>query len=239
MVERSATVNNSLNNGNREYVVNFIPDSLIIDGLLNEAEWSFAPFTELFVINSSGSLPSSFTKARLLWSTKYLYCAFIVYDKDIWSTMDKRDNALWKEEAIEIFIGPEHGRKDYIELEINSLGTVLDLYMDKPYSQNGRADIHWNIKGLRFALSINGTLNDNIQDSSWTCEIAIPFKALKVIYSQEKWIPLPGDKWRINLCRIERNRPLQGMMEATSWSQTGLKTFHYPEKFGQIIFSDD
>jgi hypothetical protein len=45
--------------------------------------------------------------------------------------------------------------------------------------------------------------------------------------------PQPGDRWRINLYRIER-LPIGARL---AWSPT-FKDSHVPARFGEIIFSD-
>jgi hypothetical protein len=61
-------------------------------------------------------------------------------------------------------------------------------------------------------------------------EIAIPWEDF---VTAPHLPPLSGDRWRINLYRIDR---YQGQEELSAWSPTGQPTFHVPGQFGELIF---
>lgn len=220
----------------REYRVTRVDTPMTIDGRLDEKAWQVAPYTEYFVDYADGSLPLQLTRAQLVWDDNNLYVAFTAIDHDIWATKTRRDAGLWKEEAVELFIDPDGDEADYIELQINPLGTICDILLHKEFSKGGHGDYHWTFEGLTAAVAIHGTLNDDKEDTEWICEIALPFQSLKKIAPSCHSPPRIGDLWRINLCRMESDRFDRKIVEATAWNQTDIRGFHAPNLFGRITF---
>ncbi len=68
-----------------------------------------------------------------------------------------------------------------IELEMNALNTVWDLFLVNPYRDGRPANIHaWDIQGLKSAVLVNGTLNDpKDKDKGWFVELAFPWAVLQ------------------------------------------------------------
>jgi hypothetical protein len=219
-----------------EYVVKKISSTLKIDGKLLEPDWQAAPITDKFVTPDSGKAPRLSTQAKFLWDDTYLYIGFICEDSDIEATITKRDAALWNEEVVEIFCDPDGDGLNYFEIEVNPLGTVLDLLMNKPYSAGGRSDFKWNLNNLKSAVWINGTINNPSDiDTQWTVEIAIPFNELAFLAPKISFPPQNGDSWRILMTRYSYAR--DGSFEKSSWNKLNSSTFHIPSKFGRIFFS--
>ena len=64
---------------------------------------------------------------------------------------------------------------------LNGLGTVYDTKLDKPYRDGGRRDDAWTLDGMKLAVHVDGTINDDRdRDRGWTAELAIPWTALCV-----------------------------------------------------------
>ncbi len=230
----------------REYTVKKTDVPIVIDGKLDELQWQEALFSEPLVNPSDGSSVKVKTRGKLLWDNENLYIAFIAEDSDVWGSRRIRDSHLWKEEPVEVFCDPNGDKKNYFEIEINSLGTELDILMSKSYSDGGSADFTWDIAGFKSAISVVGTLNDpSDTDTAWYCEMAIPFSALdsRIMGSMSK-PPTDGDMWRFNFARYNRMRDSDGNeiangTEISSWNNMGAPSFHVPEKFGKIYFSDE
>ncbi len=229
----------------KEYVVKRTDQPITIDGELTEKQWQNAEYTEIFVNQESGDNVKWGTKAKLLWDDQYLYVGFLALDDDVWGEMTAHDSHLWNEEPVEFFCDPNGNTFNYFEIEINPLGTVLDLAMDKPYSEGGSGDFDWNVNGLLSAVSVNGTLNDPSDvDSVWYCEMAIPFSAIDAnMINPLSNPPISGDIWRVQLARYNRERDNQGNLinggtETSCWNSPENPSFHVPSKFGRIIFSD-
>src|SRR5262249_49633066 len=84
----------------------------VIDGLLNDKVWAQAEPVELR--GSFDGRPTTVkTVARLLYDDAYLYVSFDCEDPDVWGTMMKRDDPIYNEEVVEIFIDADgDGRTD-------------------------------------------------------------------------------------------------------------------------------
>jgi hypothetical protein len=224
----------------REAVVKKTAFEPLIDGLLAETQWQAAGFTEKFVKYQDGGATGLSTRAKFLWHDKRLFLGFVCEDPDVWATLTNRDDHLWEGEVVEIFCDPDGDGLNYIEVQLNPLGTEMDLLLDKPYSTGGRADFSWNIAGLNSDVSVAGILNDAAEpDTQWTCEVALPFDELAFLAPSMAFPPAAGDSWRILLARYDYERTGDKTVEMSSWNRTDNRGFHVPEKFGRIVFSDE
>jgi hypothetical protein len=201
---------------------------LMIDGKLDEGAWGKAPAVGEFVNNLDGSSSTYRTEARVLYDDQFLYFGFRCADTNIWATMKKRDEHLWEEEVVEVFLKADLQQRSYIELEVNPLGTMIDIFLlDVRKALRFES---WNSEKLRWAVSVDGAVDGKDGDKEWTCEIALP---MEDIIPAPNIPPKPGDRWRLNLYRVEK-LPTRANL---AWSPTRRNDFHMPEMFGEIIFS--
>jgi hypothetical protein len=150
-------------------------EAIKIDGKLDEAAWKKAMRSPAFVDIVSGGRARLMTTVQALWDDKNLYLAFTCQDNDIWSTLKKRDDKLWTQEAVEIFIDANGDKKDYIELQINPQGAIFDSYLPS-YRKN---DNGWNSQ-MKVAVKVDGTVDKRgDKDKSWVVELALPLKDAK------------------------------------------------------------
>jgi len=211
------------------YEVARLTSQLKIDGALSERAWADTTVVGSFVNNRDGSPSTLATEARLLYDDKFLYVAFRSVDKNVWATMKRRDEHLWLEEVVEVFLQANPAIPNYIELEVNPLGTMLDIYL-----LDTRKPLHyesWNSEKLRWAVRVAGTVDGKDGDREWTCEIALP---LEDVATATHIPPQPGDRWRMNLFRVER---LPKVAEL-AWSPTMQDDFHILARLGEIVFTD-
>ena len=199
-----------------------------VDGRLDEPSWRAAPGVGPFVRNRDAAPVPNGTEAKVLYDDRFLYFSFRSEDENIWATMRRRDQHLWEEEVVEVFLQADPRVPHYIELEVNPLGTLLDIYLiDRrkhlPYES-------WNSAGLRWAVRVDGKVDGRASDRGWTCEIALP---LEDVVTAPHLPPLPGERWRMNLYRVESRPAPLGL----AWSPTMEGDFHIPSMFGEIIFS--
>ncbi|MFC1508300.1 hypothetical protein ACFL60_01265 [Candidatus Omnitrophota bacterium] len=139
-----------------------------------------------------------------------------------------------------MFIDPDGDGIDYLELQVNPLGTRMDLLMSKSCSDGGSADFDWNLEGFSAAISVDGTLNKvNDTDTMWICEVALPFEQLVFSAPSLSFPPDDGTSWRINLYRYEYIRDSKSPKELSAWNQTDTRGFHAPDKFGRVIYSTE
>lgn len=210
-------------------------EGISVDGALSEPGWKNAQ--RLPLSNNLDGSPvddiSCQSHAMACHDSEYLYLAFVNHDRAIFSSFTHRDDFLWKEEAVEVFIDTDPVPSTYIELEISPANVLFDSYITDTADIDLVVTPGFELQGWLTAVRVQGTLNDNAdQDSLWTVEMAIPFAALKSDFSAEK---LPDYRWRINFYRLDRDEfgPTH-----YAWSPTGGR-FHMPSKFGTIIFGKD
>ncbi len=218
----------------------------VIDGDPGDSAWRRAVELALIdVADLSGQRQHSRpTMARMLWDEDHLYFLFTMVDADVWSTFTNRDDQIWQEEVVEIFIDPDGDGLDYAEIEINPLNTIFDLLLSKPWADSGRGFAEWN-PVFSSAVSVQGTVDDaGDTDTAWTVELALPWEALATdirdVMNEMSLPPQVGDRWRINLYRFERIRTDGSItaVEASSWSPVGEQDFHRPDRFGWMTFVD-
>lgn len=220
---------------------------ITVDGSASEPDWKKAPSTGNFFIYHGQSRTNFRTEAKMLWDDKNLYILLQCEDRDINATKTLRDDNLWTEECVEVFILEQKYKtlfNHFLEYEVNPLGTLFDCYNIAPC----KGIINWDSKGWKCAVKVDGTINDSSDnDKGWTVEMSIPFIDLHAqIWVNEqraraedrnfkRFAPRPGDAIALNLYRIERG---DGYGEYIAWSPTVTPSFHRIDRFGVVTFSD-
>jgi hypothetical protein len=97
----------------------------------------------------------------------------------------------------------------------------------------------WDFPGLRTAVRVQGTLNDNSDiDAGWTVEIAFPWAGMTQLAGGRSLPPEDGDIWRIFLGRFGKmaigNKVISNSM---SLDVVGDHDNHLPERFTRVTFS--
>ena len=211
------------------YEVSRTATPIQVDGKLDDAVWARAePFADLR-LNIDGSPAPYKTEVRALYDDTFLYFSFRSHDDNIWATLKTRDQHLWDEEVVEVFLQADPYQRNYIELEVNPLGTMLDIYLldiRKPLRYES-----WNSQKIKWGVQVSGTVDGKSGDREWTCEIAVP---LEDMVTAKNLPPLAGDRWRMNLYRVEQ-LPKPALL---AWSPTYKDDFHLPEKFGELVFTN-
>lgn len=185
-------------------------------------DWRNSPHTEPFILASGAGPAALQTQVRAVWTDSAFFTAFWCADPEPWASMSRRDDSLYEEEVVEVFLAPHGDRTTYFEFEINPLGALFDakIRWHGPGSIEVRRE--WDCPGLL------GGAGD--KPGGWQAWLAIPFTGLGTR-------PSPGESWAINFYRIER-RP---QSEFSSWSPlyTDPPAYHTPERFGTIRFLSD
>ncbi len=219
-----------------------------LDGSLDDAAWRAAPWSPAFVDIEGDRKPAPRfeTRMKMLWDDHYLYVGAALQEPDVWGTLTQRDAVIFHDNDFEMFIDPDGDALNYVELEINALNTVWDLFLAKPYRDGGHADDAFDLVGLKTGVRVLGTLNHpGDVDSGWTVAIAIPWRALQRA-SGTTAAPRPGQQWRINYSRVEWHttvvdgayQKVPGLREDNwVWSPQGMIDMHQPEHWGFVTFS--
>jgi hypothetical protein len=199
----------------------------VIDGALGDEAWSQA--TPVVLHGSFDGRPvQTRTTARVLYDDRYLYVSFDCEDPDVWGTLLQRDQPIYNEEVVEIFLDANADGRTYNELEVSPHGTVFDAYFPK---RREGMDTSWDSK-MKSAVQVQGTLDDpSDTDKGWTVEMRIPFATLAEVPHVP---PRPGDRWRFNLYRLEHLQRRQ--VEGQAFSPLFQGDFHNLPRFGWFIF---
>lgn len=178
------------------------------------------------------------TRFRALWSEAGLHLRFDATDPAPWHTMTKRDEHLWDEEVVEIFLDLDGSGRQYYELEINPAGVVCDLRMISPWPDK-EGDIDWNLEGLE--ARVVSLVDAQGRKAGWSATAFLPWPGFSSLPSarQISLPPRPEDAWRFNVFRIKRpGGPKEPEKDAVfaAWSPPPGPSFHAPEAFRSFVF---
>ncbi len=221
-----------------------------LDGRLDDAAWSHAPWTAEFqdIEGDKKPKPAFKTRAKMMWDDEYLYIGAHLEEPHVWATLTEHDSVIFQDNDFEVFLDPDDDGHQYVEMELNALNTTWDLLLPRPYRGGGPALNGWEIKGLRTAVHIDGTLNHpEDTDRGWTVEIAYPWAALREV-SHVPCPPRDGDQWRINFSRVQWQTTVKdgkyvkvpGKPEDNwVWSPQHTIDMHWPDRWGVLQFSKE
>lgn len=200
----------------------------LIDGRLDEPAWKHSATTGPFARFDGKAAASQRTEARLGWDDENLYLAYECEDRDIVDKYKHRDDPLYLQEAVELFLDPDSDQKDYMEFEVSPAGVLFDASFSarrQGMKSSFNPDVH-------LSVIIDGTHNksDDI-DKSWTVEMQIPFDQMT---GRGRRPPRAEDCWRMNMFRLDKSN---GSGEASAWRPT-RGDFHDLAAFGRICFAN-
>jgi len=216
-----------------QYDVMLTTEKIVIDGVLDEADWaacrSVGPFQ--FAWYESGEKEQ--TEVKMLWDDTFLYISYKCDDKHIWADIYNTNDTTYKDDCVEIFWDPspqDTSRRKYNMFEINCIGNLLSVYVGSGVSIHERIS---RIMVPHLSQNIKGTVNDDSDiDEGWVIEMAIRYADYTELYDGST--PKNGDMWRVGLNRLGGKTNQQH----SQWSpsQTEKANFHRPEDFGEIYF---
>lgn len=213
------------------------PAPIKVDGR-REALWDYGIAVTRFFVPPRCTEPLSKTEVTCLWDDKALYVLFQAQDKDVWSDLLERDASTYLNDVLEFFIayGDSDDKLQYVNFEINALGTIYDAYSPRWKLRNmGQRWKHWNCLDLKVAVTVQGTLNDyRDEDQGWTLEMAIPFASLP--WMQERAQPRVGEEWRAHFARGDYSVYLPEGRELSSTTPFTRVNFHQADKFQPLYF---
>ncbi len=244
-----------------QYVVYRTVDDIAVDGKLDEESWALAPWTVDFGHIQSATAyarPHLRTRARLLWNDEYLYAAVELEEPHLVAHVVDKDEEIYDDNDIEMFIDVDGDAQDYIELEFNALGTVWDMLLPKEYNRGGLPFSHpripesqpWSLEGMRAAVRVDGSLNYPYDtDTGWVIELSIPWASLAPRDRSGTPLNRGGRTLRVNFSRVQHPWPRDvwpiadwtnqgGPVWDWTWSPVLVYNMHACETWGRLVLSD-
>jgi hypothetical protein len=179
------------------------------------------------------------TRFRALWGDDGLFLRFDANDSSPWHTMTKRDEHLWEEEVVEVFLDVNRSGHDYAEIEISPGNVVCDVRMVSPWPHK-QMDFAWNLEGIETRVAFS---KDSAgKTTGWTATAFLPWTGFRSLPSAKSLSlpPKPEDAWRFNVFRVKRpggkTAPEAGAVEV-AWSPPPGESFHMPEAFRDFVFA--
>lgn len=235
----------------------------IVDGIVSGVAWDSAVWSDPFVdIEDGNAQPTRAlpllcdTRVKMLWDDTYLYIGAYMSDPHVWATLTVPNSVIFMDNDFEVFLDPNASGTNYYELEVNALGTVWQLSLDKPYSLGGTATSPCELEGLKVAVHVDGTLNNPTDvDQGWSVTLAIPFASLTPFGANAP--PNVGDVWRVNFSRVHWPHTVEDGQYVRVpphgidlpqgadqwhpernivWAPTGVLDIHKPELWGSVTF---
>ncbi|MFW6059000.1 MAG: carbohydrate-binding family 9-like protein [Phycisphaeraceae bacterium] len=210
-----------------------IANEVEIDGALDEAAWDRA--ARVYPARVGNLSPINPTTARVFWDQTHLYVGFEGFDYDVRATLTERDSHVWDEgDCFELFlVPPSNDEIERIEMQINPNAALLDIgwLEGRPFEEA----LAWHWAGARWAVQVDGTLNDERQDRGWSAELALPWAALEAAGVVK---PRPGDAWPGLLTFINRARLPTGRTarELASWPVLSVERYNRVNEYGELRF---
>ncbi len=238
------------------YVCQRTEEPPVIDGRGDEAVWQRARKLS-HLRDIEGAYTGNETEIRMLWDDENLYVLADIPEKNLWGTLTEHDSCIFRDPDFEVFIDPNEEGNNYMELEINQLNTVWDLFIARTYRHAPSVVLHdWDIKGLQHAVQLRGTLNKaDDTDEGWSVELAIPWRSIigNGIHPRQDAPPTPYRSMRFNFScvnwqtepadtpcgyRKKTNAAGRTLPESNQvWAPTGKINIHLPEHWGRVVFS--
>ena len=165
--------------GEKFAIVTRAKSRIIIDGLLNEADWlETPPVGEILQRDPhAGEKASEKTDLRLLYDDDNLYIGVTCHDSEpnrIIGTQMERDGDLSADDRVELLIDSFHDRHNAFYFSTNPLGALVDGLI----IENGQLNSNWNAIWY---------VRTHKSDVGWTAEFAIPFKSIGFKSGEQVW----------------------------------------------------
>ena len=187
-------------------------------------DWAQSESLPPFLLADGSGPALQQTVTQLCYNDAALFVHFDCADPDIWGTYTQRDEPIYDEEVVEIFIGPgAETPVDYYEFEVSPNGVLLDVKVHNPSGDRGdmHLDFAWDCPDLRWGARRADA------NQRWQAFYAIPWSSIGAT------APLPTI-WRANFYRIERPRAAAPEFSCWSPTLTDPADFHKPAQFGML-----
>jgi hypothetical protein len=170
--------------------------------------------------------------ARALYDDEALYCQYQVPDARIRADETELNGQVWTDSAIEWFFDPAPDTPEYVNLEVNCVGTPLLSW------RTAGDPHHWIDEATAAEITVETSVEGptkavSSDDESWWLAARLPYSALETL-TGEPIAPVPGDRWRGNFHRLSSDDPAT----VGVWNpiETDERDLHSPAFFGELVF---
>ena len=191
---------------------------LVIDGVLDEADWKSAPVATGFVQTTpdTGYPATENTEVRILYDDRTLYIGAMLYDRDPEGIVARRmeqDFLSLDEDIFGFSLDTFLDRRNAYYFMINANGAVRD---GQAYDNSRTSNTEW--EGIMEVKS-------SVHEEGWSVEIAIPFSTLR-------FDPSLGEQdWGVNFLRRVRRKS-----EDSYWAPVARRTrLHKMDEAGTLV----
>jgi hypothetical protein len=231
------------------YTVFKADENIVLDGKDDEKAWGKTAWSEEFsdIEGAGGTRFPYKTKCKFLWDNDFFYVFLRMEEDAVWA-VHKKDDIVFRENVLKIFIDPDNNMHNLIEIQINPFNEVHYLTLSKPYRDRGILNAGWMPVGAKSAVGIKGTINDpSDKDTEWTIEMALPLKGI----NGSARTPQDGSFWRLDIQRTDYDMAVKDGVyskavdaagkplpqQNTAWSPPGMNDIPFPERWGYISFN--
>ncbi|WJH34678.1 carbohydrate-binding family 9-like protein [Paenibacillus sp. CC-CFT747] len=185
-----------------------------------EKDWERLPAVQLVDVVTGGPVIEE-TQVKVCWDAEALYIRFDGRDDYVVSQYTNRDDPLYEQDVVEIFIDVEGTGRHYLEFELSPHNVLFDARID---NEGGKIAVHtdWDAEGIVTSVRTNG---DRIV-YDW-----------KLPFADIGQVPEEGTAWRANFYRIDDDR--EGKRHYQAWSPTRVANYHIPSRFGTLLFTTE
>ena len=244
-----------------------------IDGRLDHACWQRAPRSPRFSDLISGQPAIHDTRAAVLWDDDNLYVGYWIEEPFIEATLTERDSLIYEGNDVELFVAGQDAYYEFEINALGTIYEVFFVWEEAcqragydrlpefkrdapgvrpfegvgfPQHPRGARIGYWNwdFPGLRSAVHIDGTLNDNSdRDRGWRVELALPWRGFAALAAPDGRAlpPHNGDTWRMDFSRFNTYKAAPPARDSGGWvwSPHGVWDSHIPELFTHVTFSTE
>jgi hypothetical protein len=187
---------------------------------LDTVDWNNCSHAEL-TETVTGLTPLEPTEVRACWSADSLYVRFMCQDNHIVSDFTQKDEPLYEQDVVELFIDEEGLGRSYFELEVSPRNVIFDAKIENDGNNSiTGTDMAWSFKELETIVEAVGT-------GILSYSIRIP--SINFARKLE-----PGVSWKVNFYRIDEGT--DGVRQFQAWQPTHAINYHVPSRFGKFEF---
>ncbi len=201
-------------NENKSYLCKYVDYS---DGIWDNV----SPIALTDVV--TGDAVQEETQVKACWDHQALYVRFECTDSYAVSDFKNRNDPLYEQDVVEVFIDEVGNGKRYVEIVVSPNNVVYDVMIDHDKENDPLAfsiDKDWVTEGL--ITSVNSLEDQRIYT------MIIPLTNFNKM-------PTDGTEWKINFYRIDEEK--NGTRHFQAWSPAGMINFHVSSLFGTLRFS--